>query len=62
MPVNADATVNETIARRPEAIAVLNGFGIDACCGGSISISDAAHSQGLDPLILLEAIRRTTAR
>ncbi len=62
MPVNSDATVNATIARCPEAIAVFNGFGIDTCCGGGMSISDAARAQGLDPLILLEAIRRTTAR
>jgi len=62
MPVNPDATVNETIARYPEAVTVLNRFGIDTCCGGSIRISDAARSLGLDPLILLEAIRRTAVR
>ncbi len=62
MPVNSDTTVNGTIARCPEAIAVLNRFGIDTCCGGGMSISDAARAQGLDPSILLEAIRQTAAR
>ena len=37
-------SVNETIRRFPETLAVLNQFGIDTCCGGAESLDEAARS------------------
>jgi iron-sulfur cluster repair protein YtfE (RIC family) len=51
--VNTAATVNAILAAHPAAVAVFNAFGIDACCGGDASLSEAAHRDGanLDALV-----------
>jgi regulator of cell morphogenesis and NO signaling len=61
-PVDADATINEIMARYPDASSVLDRFGIDTCCGGSVSVSEAAGVRGLDLASLLQAIRCTVPR
>ena len=50
-------TVNETIRRFPVTVAVFNAFGIDACCGGSVPLSEAARRDGTDPGALVQALR-----
>jgi regulator of cell morphogenesis and NO signaling len=46
-------TVNEAIQRFPDTVAVFNRFGIDACCGGAVSIAEAASRDGADLEALL---------
>ncbi len=57
----ADLTVNEVIRLWPTTIATFNHFGIDACCGGSVTVRVAALRDGADPgaleAALLDAIR-----
>lgn len=48
--------VNETLRRHPATTGVFNRFGIDACCGGAVSINDAAVRDGADPSLLLDAL------
>ncbi|HJP57011.1 MAG TPA: DUF542 domain-containing protein [Gemmatimonadales bacterium] len=50
-------TVNDLLRERPEAAAVLNRLGIDTCCGGSLTLADAAASVGLPLAELLAAVR-----
>jgi len=50
-------TVNETIRRFPATVAVFNVFGIDACCGGSVPLAEAALRDGTDPDALVQALR-----
>jgi iron-sulfur cluster repair protein YtfE (RIC family) len=47
--ITSSTTVNEAIRRCPETIAVFNRFGIDSCCGGAVSIEEAAMRDGADP-------------
>jgi regulator of cell morphogenesis and NO signaling len=49
--------VNETIRRFPATVAIFNAFGIDACCGGSVPLAEAARRDGTDPDALVEALR-----
>lgn len=49
-------SVNDIITRHPTTIAVFNRFGLDTCCGGSLSVTDAAHANGVDPEILCSAL------
>jgi regulator of cell morphogenesis and NO signaling len=53
-------TVNDAIAHFPATIAVFNRLGIDACCGGSATIAEAAIRDGVDPVVLLAALRDVT--
>lgn len=50
-------TVNEIIRAHPATVEVFNRFGIDSCCGGAVSVVDAATRDGADPDELRRAIR-----
>ncbi len=57
-------TVNETVALYPGTSAVFGSHGIDTCCGGGISVEQAAREAALDPRQLcaeLEAAARGAA-
>jgi regulator of cell morphogenesis and NO signaling len=53
-------TINEIVARHPETIAVFNRFGMDTCCGGGVSVEEAARRDGLDLDQILAALRGAT--
>ncbi|HSQ32799.1 MAG TPA: DUF542 domain-containing protein [Gemmatimonadaceae bacterium] len=53
-------TINEIVARHPETIAVFNRFGMDTCCGGGVSIEEAARRDGLEVGQILSALREAT--
>ena len=50
-------TINEIVARHPETIAVFNRLGMDTCCGGGVSVEEAARRDGLDLDQILAALR-----
>lgn len=41
-------SVNDLIRRHPATLPVLNRFGVDTCCGGMLSIEEAARANDLD--------------
>jgi iron-sulfur cluster repair protein YtfE (RIC family) len=51
-----DVTVNELIRLYPGTVQVFNEYGIDACCGGSVPVREAAARDGADPAELVEAL------
>lgn len=55
--IDSEMTVNDVIRRYPGTITVFNEFGIDACCGGAASIDEAARRDGVEPRMLLTALR-----
>ena len=54
--IPAALTVNALPREMPAAAAVLNRLGIDTCCGGSLSLAEAAASAGLPLAQLLAAL------
>lgn len=54
--------VNDVIQSYPATTNVFNAFGIDACCGGAVSIHDAALRDGADATGLLNALNTVIAR
>lgn len=53
-------TVNDTIRRFPETVAVFKAFGIDSCCGGGKTIAEAATRHGIDAAMLLGILEEAT--
>ena len=51
-----DMTINEIVAKFPDAITVLTQFGLDTCCGGAHKLRDAARKHNLDERQLLAAL------
>ena len=51
-------TLNMIVARYPQALPVLQGFGLDTCCGGALPLSTAIEHHGLD----LEEVRAALQR
>jgi iron-sulfur cluster repair protein YtfE (RIC family) len=56
--ITATMTVNDAIRAAPATVAVFNEAGIDSCCGGALTIGEAARRHGLDVEALLEKLRR----
>ena len=54
--ITLTSIVNGVIQSHPATTNVFNEFGIDACCGGAVSIGDAALRDGADPATLLNAL------
>jgi len=54
--------VNDVIQAHAATTNVFNAFGIDACCGGAVSIHDAALRDGADATALLNALNTAVAR
>lgn len=52
-----EMTVNEVIRRVPASVGVFSRHGIDACCGGGLTVKEAARRHGVEPEALLEEIR-----
>lgn len=52
-------TINEIIVQHPGTVAVFNRFGFDTCCGGGVSVEDAARRDGVDLDTVLAELRRT---
>ena len=48
--------VNDVLRRWPVAVRTLNAYGIDTCCGGSLSLEQAAGEVGISVDVLIAAI------
>jgi iron-sulfur cluster repair protein YtfE (RIC family) len=59
--IDPDLSVDDALRRYPAAAAVLNAFGVDACCGGARSIRAAAREDGADCCALLAALELAAA-
>lgn len=49
-------SVNDVLRRWPLAARTLNAYGIDTCCGGALSLHDAAREVGIGVDALIAAI------
>jgi iron-sulfur cluster repair protein YtfE (RIC family) len=55
-PFALSETLNAIVERAPWALEVLAGFGLDTCCGGALTIAEAADRHRLDPHQILAAL------
>jgi Domain of Unknown function (DUF542) len=55
-PNGSAETVKDAARRSPRAAEILRGFGIDTCCGGRLTLSQAAASAGVAVETVLEAL------
>jgi iron-sulfur cluster repair protein YtfE (RIC family) len=60
--LDARLTVNELLRRHPSVLPVLNGFGVDSCCGGSDSLAEAARSAQIPLDALMAALDASLQR
>jgi regulator of cell morphogenesis and NO signaling len=61
LTIGDSETVNSVVLRYPEALAVFKSFGIDSCCGGALTIVEAATRHGHDPRLVVTAVRNAVA-
>jgi uncharacterized protein DUF542 len=54
--IGAVETVEDVVRRTPEAADVLRRFGIDTCCGGRLTLAQAAAAAGIPVATLLTAL------
>ena len=60
--ISADEALNALIARYPQALPVLQGFGLDVCCGGALSLRTAAQHHELDLSTVMTALQAALER
>jgi iron-sulfur cluster repair protein YtfE (RIC family) len=51
----------EDVARSPAALEALKAMGINHCCGGHLSLAEAAAAAGVSVETLLDELRRAAA-
>ena len=50
-------TVNDVLRVEARAAAVFNRYGIDTCCGGSLTVEEASRAAGVPPeRVILEIL------
>jgi regulator of cell morphogenesis and NO signaling len=60
--IDFDQSINEIVAAHPETIAVFNQFGFDTCCGGGVTVDEAARRDGVDANEVIAALNEALAR
>lgn len=50
-------TLRELVETRPATRAILVEYGMDACCGGDLTIERAAQAHGVELEVLMEQLR-----
>lgn len=61
LPDPTTTTVNAVIASFPSALPVFSSFGIDSCCGGALSVAEAARRHRVPLETLLSALEAAIA-
>lgn len=60
--VSKDMVVNDCIKLFPKTIGVFTQFQIDSCCGGAVSIEDAAKRDGAPLGELMAALEAAASK
>ena len=55
--ITIEDTLNTIVARYPQTLPVLQRLGLDTCCGGALPLGTAAQHHGLDPAVVMAALR-----
>jgi len=48
--------IMELVAQHPELQSVLDGFGLDTCCGGHLTVTEACDEHRLDTAVVANAL------
>ena len=56
-PITADSRLSDLAARHPAHLDVLTRHGMDACCGGALTLAQAAAAHREDLAALLAELR-----
>ncbi|MBI5559802.1 MAG: DUF542 domain-containing protein [Deltaproteobacteria bacterium] len=60
--ITKSMTVNDCIKRYPRTIGVFTRYRIDSCCGGAVSVEEAAKRDGAPLEGLLKALNEAAPR
>lgn len=55
--ITASDSLNTIVAHYPQTLPVMQRFGLDTCCGGSVALCVAARHHGLNINDLIVALR-----
>ena len=56
--IEETSIVNHIIRAMPKALRVFRRHGIDSCCGGELTVQEAARKAGIDPYRLVSELRK----
>ncbi len=53
--------IMELTAEHPELLPILDRFGLDTCCGGHLTVTEACGEHGLDAAVVANALLEVLA-
>jgi len=56
-----ELTVNEALVAAPGTAEIFNRLGVDTCCGGTLTLVEAARAAGVAPAALRAAVEPALA-
>ena len=60
-PVSTTQSIGSFVVERPSRSKVFEGFGLDYCCGGHLSLEEACAKIGVEPALVLRALAQFDA-
>lgn len=57
MQIDGVSVVNDVVRCHPDSLSVFSYFGVDTCCRGAVTISEAAEHAFVDADALIDALR-----
>lgn len=58
--IDDKTVINQAILDNPATISVFAKYGIDSCCGGAHTISEATRAHGINTEKVIEELRQVT--
>ncbi|MFN8422597.1 MAG: DUF542 domain-containing protein [Anaerolineae bacterium] len=59
--IDRSTTINAIVDRHPELMPILSGHGLDLCCGGPLTLAEAADRHGIDAAALVTELAAALA-
>lgn len=58
--IDATMTINEVVGRYPITLPVFNRFAMDTCCGGRLTVDEAARRHGMEVNVVMAELHAVT--
>lgn len=59
---DCELTVHDIVTRHPATAAVFTRFGLDTCCGATLTVKESAYRENVDTTVLCTELREAARK